>query len=92
VGDDAAQAECKASLQARYPDCVVSGRRPRRSPLREVILGFFQRDLVEAELFLPWSAQQLRGEIFSNCQVLEERADEDGAIFQVRGAADVVQD
>jgi len=93
VGDDAAQAECKASLQARYPDCVVmSARRPEEvSALREVILGFFQRDLVEAELFLPWSAQQLRGEIFSNCQVLEERADEDGAIFQVRGAADVVQ-
>ena len=89
VGDDAAQAECKASLQARYPDCVVmSARRPEEvSALREVILGFFQRDLVEAELFLPWSAQQLRGEIFSNCQVLEERADEDGAIFQVRGAA-----
>ena len=93
VGDDAAQAECKASLQARYPDCVVmSARRPEEvSALREVILGFFQRDLVEAELFLPWSAQQLRGEIYSNCQVLEERADEDGAIFQVRGAADVVQ-
>ena len=93
VGDDAAQAECKASLQARYPDCVVmSARRPEEvSALREVILGFFQRDLVEAELFQPWSAQQLRGEIFSNCQVLEERADEDGAIFQVRGAADVVQ-
>ncbi|WP_374476314.1 GTPase HflX [Zoogloea sp.] len=93
VGDEAAQAECKASLQARYPDCVVmSARRPEEvSALREVILGFFQRDLVEAELFLPWSAQQLRGEIYSNCQVLEERADEDGAFFNVRGAAEVVE-
>lgn len=93
VGDEAAQAECKASLQTRYPDCVVmSARRPEEvSALREVILGFFQRDLVEAELFLPWSAQQLRGEIYSNCQVLEERADEDGAFFNVRGAAEVVE-
>lgn len=93
VGDAAAQAECEASLRARYPDCVVmSARRPEEvSALRDVILRFFQRDLVEAELFLPWSAQQLRGEIYSNCQVLEERADEDGAFFKVRGAAEVVQ-
>ena len=41
--------------------------------------AFFQRDLVEAELFLPWSAQNLRGEIFATCQVLEERADGEGA-------------
>ncbi|MCK6392236.1 GTPase HflX [Zoogloea sp.] len=94
VGDAAAQAECEASLRARYPDCVVmSARRPDEvAGLREVILGFFQQDLVEAELFLPWSAQQLRGEIYSNCQVLEERADEEGALFKVRGAEDVVQD
>ncbi|MDD2988763.1 MAG: GTPase HflX [Zoogloea sp.] len=93
VGDATAQAECEASLRARYPDCVVmSARRPEEvSALRDVILGFFQRDLVEAELSLPWSAQQLRGEIYSNCQVLEERADEEGAFFKVRGAADVVQ-
>jgi len=93
VGDAAAQAECEASLRARYPDCVVmSARRPHEvSALRDVILRFFQQDLVEAELFLPWSAQQLRGEIYSNCQVLEERADEDGAFFKVRGAAEVVQ-
>jgi GTP-binding protein HflX len=93
VGDAAAQAECEASLRARYPDCIVmSARRPEEvSALRDVILAFFQRDLVEAELFLPWSAQQLRGEIYSNCQVLEERADEEGAFFRVRGAPDVVQ-
>ena len=53
--------------------------------LREAIVAFFQKNLVEAELFLPWSAQQLRGEIFANCQVLEERAGNDGAYLRVRG-------
>ena len=42
-------------------------------------------DLVEAELFLPWSAQKLRGEIFASCKVLEERADGEGAFLRVRG-------
>jgi len=47
-------------------------------------------DLVEAELFLPWAAQNLRGEIFATCKVLEERADGEGALMLVRGApADV---
>jgi GTP-binding protein HflX len=92
VGDDEAQAECEAMLRAKYPDCIVmSARRPDEVvKLRASIVAFFQQDLVEAELFLPWSAQQLRGEIFSRCEVIEERADEDGAFFQVRGEADTL--
>jgi GTP-binding protein HflX len=92
VGDAAAQAECEAALRAKYPDCVVmSARRPDEvAMLRQTIVDFFQQDLVEAELFLPWTAQQLRGEIYSTCQVLNERSDNDGAYFQVRGAAETV--
>ena len=58
VGDAAAQAECAATLRARYPDCVVmSARRPEDvAELRQSIVAFFRKDLVEAELFLPWSA------------------------------------
>ena len=87
VGDAAAEAECRAALQASYPDCVVmSARRPDDvARLHRAIVDFFQRNLLEAELFLPWSAQQLRREIYANCQVLAERADEAGAFFQVRG-------
>jgi GTP-binding protein HflX len=89
VGDTAAQAECEADLRARYPDCVVmSARRPDEvAQLRQTLIAFFQQDLVEEELFLPWSAQQLRGEIYANCQVLEESGDGEGAYFKVRGEA-----
>jgi GTP-binding protein HflX len=86
VGDAAAQAEREAALRAGYPGCIVmSARRPDDvAKLHRAIVGFFQKDLVEAELFLPWSAQQLRGEIFARCEVLEERAEEAGAYFSVR--------
>jgi len=92
VGDAEAQAECEAALHAQYPGCIVmSARRPADvSRLRDDIVAFFQKDLVEAELFLPWSAQQLRGEIYARCQVLGERADEEGAFFHVRGDADTL--
>lgn len=87
VGDAATQAERRAELHARYPGCIVmSARRPEDvATLHRAIVAFFQKDLVEAELFLPWSAQQLRGEIFAHCDVLDERADETGAFFRVRG-------
>jgi GTPase len=86
-GDAAAQAECEAALLARYPDCIVmSARRPHDiARLHQAIVAFFQRELIETELFLPWSAQQLRGEMFARCEVLAERAEDDGAFFRVRG-------
>lgn len=92
VGDAAAQAEREIILRAKYPDCtVMSARRPEEVvKLRQTIITFFQQDLIEAELFLPWSAQQLRGEIYASCQVLGERSDDEGAFFQVRGEANRV--
>ena len=89
VGDPTRQAECEATLHAQYPDCVVmSAKRPDDiAALHKRIVGFFRQDLIEAELFLPWSQQQLRGEIFATCEVVAERADNDGAFLNVRGEA-----
>ena len=86
VGDGAAQAELEAQLRARYPECIVMSahRAEDVARLHAAIVGFFREQLIEAELFLPWSAQQLRGEIFARCEVIEERADDDGAFFRVR--------
>jgi GTP-binding protein HflX len=79
-GDDAA-------LQDKYPGCIVMSakREGDIAKLRAAIVAYFQQRLVEAELFLPWSAQKLRGEIFATCEVLEERADGEGAFLRVRG-------
>jgi GTP-binding protein HflX len=87
VGDAAAQAAREAELRALYPGCMVmSARRADDvATLREAILAAFRQDEVEAELFLPWSAQQQRGAIFASCEVLDERADENGAFLRVRG-------
>ncbi len=93
VGDDAAQAECETRLRAQYPEClIVSARRAEDvSRLREAIVAYFQKNVVEAELFLPWSAQQLRGEIFASCEVVGERADADGAYLSVRADPGVIE-
>jgi GTPase len=77
----------EAALRARYPGCIVMSakREGDIAKLREAIVAFFDRRLVEAELFLPWSEQKLRGEIFATCTVLEERTGGEGTFLRVRG-------
>ena len=87
VGDAKAQAERAKALRARFPKCIVMSAVDKDdiAKLHKMVRAFFARRLVKAELFLPWSAQKLRGEVFANCEVLEERADADGTFFRVRG-------
>jgi len=93
AGDAAAQGERESTLRATYPDCIVMSARRADDValLREAIVEFFRQDQVEAELFLPWSAQQQRGAIFASCEVLEERADDAGAFLRVRGEREAVE-
>jgi GTP-binding protein HflX len=83
----------EAALRAKYPGCIVlSAKRDGDvEKLRAAIIAVFRERLVEAELFLPWTAQKLRGEIFATCEVLEERADSEGAFLRVRGEAAAVR-
>ena len=92
VGDAAAQAEREAALRAKYPDCIVMSARNSDdvAKLHQTIVAFFQQDLIETEIFLPWTAQQWRGKIYASCQVLEERSDNDGAFLKVRGEAEAI--
>ncbi len=87
VGDAKAQAERVKALRAQFPKCVVMSAVDKDDIARllKAVRAFFGRRLVKAELFLPWSAQNLRGELFACCEVLEERPDTEGAFFSVRG-------
>jgi GTP-binding protein HflX len=87
AGDEREQRQREAALRKRYPGCIVMSARREGdvAKLREAIAEWFQGDLVEAELFLPWSEQNARGEIFGSCKVLEERADGEGAFLRIRG-------
>jgi GTP-binding protein HflX len=83
----------EAALRAKYPGCIVMSARREGdvAQLREAIVAFFRRNLAEAELFLPWSAQKLRGEIFAACEVLEERTEDEGTFLRVRGEPEALR-
>ncbi|GGY20125.1 GTPase HflX [Paludibacterium paludis] len=87
VGDEEARAARTLELQQRYPGCVItSALNPGMvATLRDTIVSFFRQELVDDEILLPWAKQQLRGEIYRYCEVLEERTEDDGSRFRVRG-------
>ena len=82
----AREAEVRAALLERWPDALVmSARRPEDvTALRQSIVDFFGRHLVEDDLRVPYDRQQLRGDIYTHCQVLGERYEDDAVIFRVR--------
>jgi GTP-binding protein HflX len=92
VGDAVARQERAAALLARWPDALVMSAKSIAdvARLHAALAAFFTGDMVEAELRVPWDRQQLRGEIFAACDVLQERAEADAAVFRVRARRETI--
>ncbi|MES1166028.1 MAG: GTPase HflX, partial [Verrucomicrobiota bacterium] len=92
VGDASAEEAATAALLARWPEAlVISARRPADvARLHAHLVAFFARDLVEGEVRVGYDRQQLRGEIFTWAEVLGERYEDDGVVFQVRARPDML--
>jgi len=92
VGDEVARKEAAAALLARWPDALVMSAKSEAdvARLHAELAAFFTHDLVEAELRVPWDRQQLRGEIFAACEVVEERTEADAAVFRVRAHRETI--
>ena len=93
VGSPEAEEAARRALLARWPEAMVlSARRPDDvTQLHARLVGFFNRDLVEGEVHVPYDRQQLRGEIFAACEVLEESYDDRGVIFRVRARPEMLE-
>src|SRR2546423_2439624 len=83
----------EAALRAKYPDSIVMSakREGDVARLREAIVAFFQRGLLEAERFLSRLAEKVRRQVFATCTVLEERTDGEGTFLRVRGEPEAVE-
>jgi GTP-binding protein HflX len=93
VGDAAAEEAARGALLARWPDAIVmSARRPTDvAALHARLVAFFGRSLVEGEVLVPYDRQHLRGQIFTECEVLGERYQDDGVVFRVRASASLLE-
>ncbi len=93
VGSPEAEEAATRALTERWPEAIVlSARRPDDvTKLHARLVSFFNRDLVEGEVRVPYHRQQLRGEIFAGCEVLEETYDDLGVIFRVRARPEMLE-
>jgi GTP-binding protein HflX len=76
----------KQALQARFPDAIIlSAHSPADvAALRQTLIAFFETQMVEAELLIPWSRQSHLGEIYESARVVSEAHDETGRRMTVR--------
>ena len=93
VGSPEAEAAATRALMERWPEAMVlSARRPDDvTRLHTRLVSFFNRDLVEGEVHVPYDRQQMRGEIFAACEVLAESYDDRGVIFRVRAHPEMLE-
>jgi GTP-binding protein HflX len=74
------------ALRAEFPESVLISTRSTEdlSRLRELLSGFFEKDMQDAELLVPYSTKGAIGEIRRLMRVLDESYNETGVILKVR--------
>ncbi|NKC31291.1 GTPase HflX [Falsiroseomonas selenitidurans] len=84
---DRVDAAGRAALREKHPDAIMlSAHAPEDvGALRETLIGFFEAQMVEDVLRLPYAKQGLIGEVYESARVLSEAYDEKGRVLTVRG-------
>lgn len=84
---DRVDAARRAALAEKHPDAIMlSAHAPGDvAALRETLIGFFEAEMVEDVLVLPYAKQGLIGEVYESARVLSEGYDETGRVLKVRG-------
>ncbi|HZH78113.1 MAG TPA: GTPase HflX [Archangium sp.] len=83
---DRLSAEARDALLQQHPEALVlSAHSPEDvAALRQTLIDFFDRSMVEAELVIPYSRQARIGEVYEHARVLSEAFDETGRRLKVR--------
>ena len=89
---DKLDASQRAALAQAYPQALLlSAKSPSDiAALHERIVEFFEREMVEDELLVPYARQRVVSEIHASCRVLTEACDEAGTRLRVRARPEVV--
>jgi GTP-binding protein HflX len=82
----------RAALTHDYPHALLLSAKSTAdvARLRERIVEFFERDMVEDEILVPYARQRVVSEIHANCRVLAEVCDQTGTRVRVRARPEVV--
>lgn len=83
---DRLDAEALAALESEFPDALlVSARDPKSvANVRDEIITFFEGELAEEQIFVPYTRHRHVRDIHARATVLDERFDEEGTHLLVR--------
>ena len=74
------------TLKAEYPDAILLSTRysDDLKALRDKLLSFFESEMTDEDLFIPYTTSAAIGEIRARMRVLSESYNEKGTTFKVR--------
>ena len=77
-------------LQKEFPEAILISTRNKDDlkMLREKIMSYFESDMSDEDLFIPYTVQGVIGEIRSKMRVLSESYNENGVTLKVRTSAE----
>ena len=77
----------RAALLEKHPEAILlSAHAPGDvGGLRDTIIAFFEAEMVEDVLVLPYAKQGLIGDVYESTRVLSEGYEETGRVLKVRG-------
>ena len=77
----------RAALVEKHPDAILLSAHALGDvgALRDTIVAFFEAEMVEDVLVLPYAKQGLIGQVYENARVLSESYHEFGRVLKVRG-------
>ena len=84
---DRVDAAGRAALIEKHPDAILLSAHASDdvSVLRDTLIAFFEAEMVEDVLVLPYAKQSLIGEVYESTRVLSEDYGETGRVLKVRG-------
>ena len=85
--------EQRVQLQEQFPDALfLSAKNPQDvAALRLQLISFFETDMVDQEILVPYTVQGAVGEIRAKMRVLSESYNSEGVIFKVRSTSALIQ-
>lgn len=85
---DRLSADQISELQKEYPEAVMISTRDKDDlkMLREKIMTYFESDMIDEDIFIPYTTQGIIGDIRSRMRVLKEAYNEKGVTLTVRSS------
>jgi GTP-binding protein HflX len=84
--------ETRAALAVEMPDALLVSAKDDASvaEVRAAIVAFFERSMVDADLFVPWARHAVVSSVHESARVLSEEHEEDGTRLRVRAPEPVL--